>query len=161
MTGDFHRRARSGELVVRPHENSYFGGRDSVCHGFLDPVGNTRDFALSIAECSGFRIRAIENRHRAAPILLIAVNVLHDLGKEPVGSLPDLVRRSIVDLERARTPTNLNAERLPRKRLLKDALAKITSKEKRLPFGSSQSASNHLTTDSFARGILAMCCTYV
>ncbi|ULO25106.1 hypothetical protein [Methylocystis sp. SB2] len=35
--------------------------------------------------------------------MFVPVNILHDLGKEAVGRLPDLMRRSVIDLESART----------------------------------------------------------
>ena len=132
VTGGFHGRARSGELVVGADEDADLGRSDSIGHGLLDPVGHACDFALGIGEYLDFRIGAVEHGHGAAPVLLVPVNVLHDLGQKAIGGLPDLVRRSIVDLERARAATNIDAKRLPRKRLLKDALAEIAGKEKRI-----------------------------
>lgn len=113
VTGGFHGGTCAGKLIVRPYEQPDLGGSDSVCHGFLDPVGNARDFPFGIAVCLDFRIGAIEYRHGAAPVLFVPVNVLHDLGQKTVGRLPDLVRGSIVDLKRARTPANIDTKRLP------------------------------------------------
>ena len=42
----------------------------------------------------------VENGYSAATILFVAVNVLHDLGQETISRPPDLMRRSVIDLER-------------------------------------------------------------
>ena len=87
---------------------------------------------VGIGEYLDFRVGAVEHGHRAAPILLVPVNILHDLGQKAVGRLPDLVRGSVVDLEGARTAANIDAKRLPRERLLKDALAEVAREEQRI-----------------------------
>src|SRR5690606_4251636 len=125
VSGELHGGARPGKLVVRSDEYPDLGGGDSVRQGLLDPVGDAFDLAVGIAERLDLGIWAVEHRDRAAPILLVLVNVLHGLRHQPVGGLPDLVRRSVIDLERARAPANIDAKLLPRKRFLEDALPKV------------------------------------
>ena len=90
MTGGLHRCACPGELIVRPDENPYLGGCNSVGHGLLDPIGYACDFALVIGVCLDFGIGAVEHGHRSAPILLVAINVLYELREEAVRGLSDL-----------------------------------------------------------------------
>lgn len=48
VVGGFYSRVSSGELIVRPNENSYLGWGNSICHGPLDSIGHAVDFVLGI-----------------------------------------------------------------------------------------------------------------
>src|SRR5688572_23738529 len=98
MTGKLYGSARSCELRIRPNEDSDLGGSGPVGNRLLDPVGNARNFTLRVMEREDFRIGAVENRHSAAPILLISIHVLHNTRQEPVSRLSDLMRGSVIDL---------------------------------------------------------------
>ncbi len=62
-----------------------------------------------------------------------SVHIGEHSGQQPVGVGADLVGGAIVDAQRLRLPPDVDAQRLPRERLLENALAKITGKEQ--PFG--------------------------
>ena len=49
--------------------------------------------------------------------------------QQPIGLRPDLVRGPVIDSQRGRTPPNIDAERLPGERLLKDPLAQVAGEE--------------------------------
>ena len=66
------------------------------------------------------------------PVLAVAVHVGHLRAEQAVGLLADLVRRAVVDAQGARAAADVHAERLPRERLLEDALAEVAGEEQRV-----------------------------
>ena len=89
---------------------------------------------VSVSRCLVFNDldhgrRSVEDGHGSAPALGKSVNVGNGLRQQAVGLRPDLVRGAVVDPQRVRPAAYINAERLPRKRRLEDALAKIASEK--------------------------------
>src|SRR5690606_35852833 len=64
-----------------------------------------------------------------APGLDVAVNVRDFGAQQAVGARPDLVRRAVVDAQRARASSYVNAEGQPGEGLLEDALAEVAGEE--------------------------------
>ena len=65
-------------------------------------------------------------------VLLVAVDVRHYGPQQPVGLAADLVGGPVVDAQRARATADVDAERLPRERLLEDALPEVAGEEQRV-----------------------------
>ena len=69
---------------------------------------------------------AVECRDRSAPILDVAIDI-GDFGTQQTIRLhPDLMGRSIVELEGLRSSPDIDAQRFPGKRRLENPLSQIT-----------------------------------
>ena len=66
---------------------------------------------------------AVEDRNSIASDFNIAVGVGNFGAQQPVGQSPDLMRGAVVDAQGAGSAANIDAQGLPRERLLEDPLA--------------------------------------
>ena len=73
--------------------------------------------------------RPVEHGDRAAPALARCRRRRPPRRQQPVGLRSDLVRGAVVDAQRRRAPADVDAERLPRERLLEDPLAEVAGEE--------------------------------
>ena len=105
---------------------------------FGNPVANRLDFLVLAPERLNCRRRTVENGNRIAAVLAVAIHVGHDGAEQAIRLRADLVRGAIVDAQSARAAANIDAERLPRERLLEDALAEVAGKEQRIGTAAAQ-----------------------
>ena len=94
--------------------------------------------SLSVLQEPNRRRRAVEHGNGIAAVLAVAVHIRHDRPEQPVGLHADLVGGAVVDAQGARAAANIHAERLPRERLLEDALAEVAGEEERVGAASAQ-----------------------
>src|SRR6516225_8658565 len=103
------------------------------CHTFGDAISDPPADRLGLFVRIGEDLDrwgwAVEDGHGTAAVLGIAVDIRDRGWQQPVGLRANLVRRAVVDAERMRSAADINAEREPRERLLKDALSEIAGKE--------------------------------
>ena len=90
-----------------------------------------RLFALAGQDADDRR-RPVEERDGVRPRLRVAVDVADDGPEQPVRMGANLVRRPVADPERPRPAADVDAERLPRERLLEDPLSEVAREEERV-----------------------------
>src|ERR1700674_4171339 len=98
---------------------------NAVCH----PGANRRAFCFLTLERLNCRHWSVKYGHRATPLLCIAIDIRQFGSQQSVGLHSNLMRSSVIDVERSRTTANIHPERFPEERLLKNPLAKIACKE--------------------------------
>src|SRR6516162_4059128 len=112
------------------------------CHTFgdaiSDPPADRLGLFVRIGEDLDRRGWAVEDGHGTAAVLGIAVDIRDRGWQQPVGLRADLVRGAVVDAERVRSAADVNAEREPRERLLKDPLTQVAGKEQAVRAGANE-----------------------
>jgi hypothetical protein len=102
--------------------NSLF---DPAC----DPCTNRLGLLFRVVESLDRRGRAVEYGHGATAIFRVAIDIGQSGRQQPIGLDSDLLRGSVVDPQGIGPTTNIDAERPPGKRLLKNPLTEVTGKE--------------------------------
>ena len=94
-----------------------------------NPVADSLDFLAFVPERQNCGRRAIEHGNRVAAILGIAVHVSHHGTEQSIGLCADLVGGAVIDPQSSRSPPNVDAQALPGKWLLKDALSQVAGEK--------------------------------
>src|ERR1700685_4051956 len=97
-------------------------GHDTFAAAVRDPGSNRVIFLLLTVESLNHRSRSVKYGNGVASVLRVAVNIRDFRSQQSVCLHSDLVRRAVVDVEGARAAADLNAQRFPGERLLKNAL---------------------------------------
>src|SRR5438876_10181093 len=95
----------------------------------LEPVAYALSFGFCGIEGLNCRRRPVEGGNRRLSLFHNPVHIRHVWPQEPVRFHPDLMRGPIVDPQRRGTSPNINAQGLPRERLLEYPLPQVTGKE--------------------------------
>src|SRR5206468_10533920 len=123
---------RARNLRGGTNKDRKFMRHNALLCAFGYPLAHAVDFFLFVLKQFYSRCGAIENRHGAAPVLQISVQVCHFSAEESIGLRADLMRSSVINGEVLRTTADVYSEFDPRERLLENPLTQVTSKEKAL-----------------------------
>jgi hypothetical protein len=120
------------ELSLRSDEESNLVRCHASGHHLFDPTRDRLAFALFVLQLSNGGRRAIKHRDGVGSVVAVTVNIRDAGAEQSICLHANLVRGPIVDSQGLAAAANVNAERLPRKRLLKDALRKVACEEQRV-----------------------------
>ena len=136
------------QLCCRPHEYAHLTGAHAFAAAVLQPLPDrVRLFLLCFEQTHG-GVRAIEGRNRSSSVLDIPVDIRDNWTEQTVSLHPDLMRSAVVQLEKLRSPTNLNAHGLPGERRLEDALPQVACEEQAVSSLTSQRGQEAQLSDS-------------
>ena len=124
-------RARSS-CAARPDKHAEFVRHHARFRAFGNPIADKRRFLALALERANLGRRAVENGNRIAPILAVAIHVGHDRAQKAVRLRADLMGSAIIDAQGARASADIDAQSLPRERLLEDALPEIAGEKERV-----------------------------
>src|SRR5690606_17393817 len=97
----------------------------------LQPRRHRLDLLLWSRKPGDDRVGPIENGNGLCTTLEIAVDIDDLILQQSIGMDANLVRGPIVDAECPRSTTDVDPQRFPRERLLKNPLPKVAGKEER------------------------------
>src|SRR5208282_3305611 len=95
----------------------------------LEPSANGFDLVRFRGKNTDDWRGSIKDRNCVGSIIDIAVGISHLGSEQTVGLHADLMRRPVIHTQGSGAPANIDPERFPRERLLKDALTEVAGKE--------------------------------
>lgn len=98
------------DLRVGPHKYANLMWQDPSTYTFRQPTPDDVAFFLCIVQNLNSWRWAIENRYSVAPIFGIAIYICYSRAEQSVRLAANLVRRSVIDPERAGSPTNIDSQ---------------------------------------------------
>ena len=100
-------------------------GDDAFVIPIAEPLADRLGFFIGAFQNSDFGCRPIKHRNRSDAFFRDSIDIGQFGTEQSVGLRADLVGGSVIDVQRPGSATNINTERLPGKRLLKNPLPKI------------------------------------
>ena len=104
-------------------------GYDAVVIALAEPLADRLTFFIGGFQNSDFGRGTVEYRNRSGAFFRDPIDIGYFGVEQSVSLCSDLVGGSVINVQRPGAPANIDTERLPGKRLLKNPLPEIASEK--------------------------------